>query len=89
MVQGQETRRLQGVVPMGVNRIAKYVLCPFYHKEDNTKICCEGTDNDNVIHLTFVSWKKRMDYETKNCCKDYKSCKIAQMLYKKYEENKI
>ena len=69
---------------MGANHIAKHVLCPFYKKEDLTKIYCEGTDDTNTIQLAFITKEKRRDYEIRVCCKNFEDCLIASMLYEKY-----
>lgn len=66
--------------------IAKYVLCPYYRKEDGVKICCEGIDDDGTIHVVFASLQKRKDYQTEKCCKNFSRCIVAAMLDRKWEE---
>ena len=70
---------------MGASHMAKHVLCPFYRKEDYVRIYCEGVDESNSIHLEFASKEHRRNYELKSCCKDYEKCRIAKMLYEKWE----
>ena len=65
--------------------MSKDVLCPYYHKEIQNKICCEGIDDDSSIHLNFVSGKRRIEYEKAMCCRGYDMCLIAQALNKKWD----
>lgn len=67
--------------------LSKDVLCPYYHKDVQNKICCEGID-DGTIHLNFTSAQKRIAYERARCCTDYKLCPIAQLLDRKWGEGK-
>ena len=71
---------------MGKRYISKEALCPFYHSEDAQKIYCEGVVRQSSIHLAFVSATAMKEYMKENCCDRYMDCYIAQMLYRKYEE---
>lgn len=62
------------------------ILCPFYHDDDAQKIKCEGVVDGNTIHVTFGSSTKARQYKRDYCCKEYKECRIAKMLYAKYAE---
>lgn len=68
---------------------SKYVVCPFYIRSDQNKICCEGVDDNNTLNLIYMDAKKRREYSDKYCRDEvnYKSCQICQMLYRKYGEN--
>lgn len=68
------------------NYIAKDVRCPYYIKEDGSKIHCEGYEEGTYIHLVFPSPSSRRDYQIDVCCYDYNECPIADMLNKKWEE---
>ena len=67
---------------------SKYVVCPFYHRNDTNRICCEGVEDNNTINLVFASNREMVEYE-KCFCDDmdfHKECLLYQMLIKKYEE---
>ena len=68
--------------------VSANVLCPFYKDAPISKqtIVCEGVEPDSSVRLTFGSKVHCSLYMDKFCCKDYKACRVAQMLYKKYEE---
>ena len=66
--------------------IAKYVLCPYYHKEEGVKICCEGVEDGTSIHVVFSSSRQRKDYQFEKCCKNYSQCRVAAMLDQKWED---
>ena len=70
--------------------ISKRVLCPFYKDcpQGKQKVICEGVENNTSIHLAFGQKKKQYEYLEEYCCDDYRSCRIAQMLYKKYDDGK-
>jgi hypothetical protein len=66
--------------------ISKYVVCPFYRRHDNNRICCEGTSRDNTINLVFSDQKKLKQYTVAKCesMSGCKSCRIYEMLDRKY-----
>ena len=64
--------------------IAADVVCPFYRRDQDNYITCEGTDESNRINLVCANKKMRYAYQHKYCCKDYKKCLIASMLIDKY-----
>lgn len=66
--------------------VSKSVLCPFYHWEDRRWVCCEGVTEGTWIRLTFSTERAFTAHKERNCCGDYESCLVAQMLMKKYEE---
>lgn len=72
-------------MPMGKRYVSKEVECPFYHSEDFCKIYCEGVNEMSSIHLAFGSVTALKEYKQRYCKKDYKRCRLAEMLYKKYE----
>lgn len=75
-----------------MNFAAKYVQCPFFVDTRGEEIICEGLKDDMRTHHTFVHHnenerrKMRNDYVEEFCCKRYKDCRLAKMLYQKYEE---
>lgn len=68
--------------------ISKRVLCPFYKDAPQGKqtIMCEGLEKNTSIHLAFGNKKRQFEYMEEHCCKEFDSCRIADMLYKKYDE---
>lgn len=64
----------------------KFIKCPFYRSQEKYKVHCEGVDEHSSIHLVFGDPKMKTEYQRDNCSRNYKECRIAQMLYKKYEE---
>lgn len=70
--------------------VSKYAVCPFYHRHDDNRICCEGTDDSNTINLVFGGKGELKDYCIRYCndMKMHKCCKIYQMLEQKYSEQK-
>lgn len=73
-------------MPMGKRYVSKEAVCPFYHSEDEQKIYCEGVSDKSSIHLAFNSKIERKEYRKAKCSREYKKCRIAKMLYGKYEE---
>lgn len=67
--------------------VSKYAVCPYYHRHNDNRICCEGTDTTNTINLVFES-----SVEQKRYCADFcytmccKGCLVFQMLERKYDD---
>ena len=68
---------------------AKFVKCPYYHRHDSNKICCEGLSNGNTINLVYEDSKERKRYMTEYCesIKWCRLCPIHRLLDDKYEED--
>ena len=68
--------------------VSKYVACPYYHRHDDNRICCEGTDskNTNTINLVFGDNKELKKYNIKYCndVDGYKKCLVCKALNLKY-----
>lgn len=70
--------------------VSKSVICPFYTEEDRQTIFCEGLEPGTSVHLAFSTPPLLKTYKKRFCeCTRYKKCLIAQMLFKKYEEDSI
>ena len=65
--------------------ISNEVVCPFYRSEDGQRVCCEGVEDNSSIHVVFGTPQNKQRYSLKYCCNRYDDCKVAQMLYDKYE----
>ena len=66
--------------------ISKYAVCPYYHRHDDNRICCEGTDSKNTINLVFGDAKKLKEYGVRHCnsIEGCKKCLIHGALNTKY-----
>ena len=66
--------------------VSKYVVCPFYRRHDNNRICCEGTTDDNTINVVFGDSKKLKEHTVTYCedISNYKRCQVCKMLSEKY-----
>ncbi len=66
--------------------ISKYAVCPFYHRHEPNRICCEGVSDENTLNLVFTDTKKLKAYTTVFCndMRGYKNCAVRKMLMNKY-----
>lgn len=65
----------------------KYTVCPFYIRQKECQIHCEGASTANVIHLIFGS-KKSLDAHKERFCKNlscYPECPIYNAINTKYK----
>ncbi len=65
---------------------SKYAKCPFYHYEQQGKICCEGVNDQSSLHLAFGDAKDKKCYQKTFCFTGYQKCRLYHMLLAKYEE---
>ena len=66
--------------------VSRNVLCPYYRREQSCKLHCEGVKQDTALEVSFSTQKSYKDYRLQFCCKAWESCRVAQMLNQKYEE---
>lgn len=66
--------------------ISKYVVCPYYHRHDDNRICCEGTDAENTINVVFGDKYRLKEYNKEYCnnVDKYHKCLICKALDQKY-----
>lgn len=66
--------------------VSKYAVCPYYHRHDGNRICCEGTDSKNTINIVFGDPKRLKDFCKKHCddVQGCKRCIVHQALNIKY-----
>lgn len=66
--------------------ISKYAKCPYYHRNDDNRICCEGINKSSTINVVFGNPKKLKEYGFTYCndMDNYKNCLICQALNTKY-----
>lgn len=68
--------------------VSKYVVCPFYRRNDTNRICCEGVDKTNTINIVFECKEKALEYQ-RHFCNDivnHRKCWLCRMLNAKWEE---
>ena len=67
--------------------ISKYAACPFYRRNDDNRICCEGTSSANTINIVFGDQHKLKEYGVRYCndINNYRNCLICKALNSKYE----
>ena len=65
---------------------AKLVKCPFYKRNDNNKVMCEGLSNKNLIHLVFSDPANKRNYMQEHCysVQACQSCLIHKALCEKW-----
>lgn len=63
-------------------------ICPFYERESDKSITCEGFVCDNCLtQIRFMSDRDKLKFQSKYCRRDnWASCPLAIQLAKKYEE---
>ena len=66
---------------------AKLVKCPFYKRNENNRVVCEGLGDDNKLHLVFSNPTAKSKYMQEHCyslrtCQD---CLIHKAMYAKWE----
>lgn len=61
--------------------------CPFYRKDDQNRVFCEGVIGSSGVSLHFANRQMMMDYAQRFCaCNDYVACLIFRAANEKYEE---
>ena len=65
--------------------VRREVLCPFYHREEQRWLFCEGPEEGVDLRLSF-SGKTAFDrYLHCYCLRDWDRCRVAEMLERKYD----
>ncbi len=65
--------------------MCEYVQCPYFRREEKTRISCEGITDNNIINLMWPTKAEKMKYLKSVCCQDYTACKIYKLLEEKYD----
>lgn len=64
----------------------KLVECPFYRKNVEKGVRCEGLKGSSSLQVNFISRKQRQEFMDKCCCSmDWEKCPLAKILYAKYD----
>ena len=68
---------------------SKYVKCPYYHRCDDNRICCEGVEAGTTVNIVFESPKKLKEYKQNFCFDLYgcHACLVCRMHDEKWEEH--
>ena len=61
------------------------VLCPFYVREADKSISCEGFYDNNTLMTKFPSKDSKREFMARKCENAYQSCMLARALIRKYE----
>lgn len=62
------------------------VKCPFFKRQTNVGISCEGLTDEMFIRLCFQTAKAKDTQMEVFCDNHYRKCEIYEILEKKYEE---
>ena len=76
-------------LPIMAKREDKNVECPYYRKDDGTRLICEGITADmETINLVFPNRKALLTYRKTKCIRCWKECPIKKLNDQKwnYEE---
>ena len=65
--------------------VAKSALCPFYKREDQQMIVCDGVEPNSTTHLAFSNASECRAYKQKHCRNEYTECEVYRMLEVVYE----
>jgi nitrate reductase assembly molybdenum cofactor insertion protein NarJ len=67
---------------------SKEVVCPFYHKEEATKILCEGFCKSCSLQTSFAKNEQLLAHKARYCntFKGYPQCPLYPVINKQYEE---
>ena len=67
--------------------VSKEVVCPFYHKEVDNRIFCEGFCNTCSMQITFNRRDQLITHKDTHCnsFKGYKRCPLFPVINKQYE----
>lgn len=57
-------------------------VCPFYIREGEKRIVCEGIEPDTEICRHFVTTLQKESFQEENCCKE--GCCLTKMIEAKY-----
>lgn len=55
------------------------VRCPFYRKETDTKISCDGVQEEHILHSVFQRKADQREYKATFCRGDWEDCPLSRM----------
>ena len=61
------------------------VICPYYRREGNLYVTCEGFSPGAQNQMGFPSAWRRQRWQEVYCMRQYRLCPLAYLLEKKYE----
>lgn len=59
--------------------------CPYYIRESEKMITCEGVEDGTLIGTRFDSEPQKIEYQRRHCFEKCERCKHAENLDKKYD----
>lgn len=60
--------------------------CPFYIRESELQICCEGEEENHFCKKEFKTKEERENYQKHHCFLGCARCSHAERLFKKIEK---
>ena len=70
---------------MASRKVAVYVKCPYYRKEDGVKLCCEGIVEGTHINQIFPTKQARANFERRHCKSAWEKCPVAMLVSQRLE----
>lgn len=64
------------------------VICPFYIRERENTIVCEGEREGMEISLKFVNELQKLEHQEEHCNKIVQNCPYEKLARDKYKENR-
>lgn len=63
------------------------IICPYFQRESEQKIACEGVVEDSTTLLKFCSEEEKRRHRRMYCQSyGYEKCPLAKILRRKYEQ---
>lgn len=63
------------------------IICPYFQRESEQKISCEGVVKDSTTLLKFCSEEEKRRHRRMYCQSyEYEKCPLAKILHRKYEQ---
>lgn len=69
--------------------VSKEVVCPFYHKEEATRILCEGFCKSTTLQVSFNRREQLGLHKERHCnsFKGFPQCPLYSVINKQYEDD--
>lgn len=64
------------------------VKCPFYIRERENTIVCEGEREGMEISIKFINELRKLEYQEEHCNKNVTGCPYERLARDKYKEDR-
>ncbi len=61
--------------------------CPFYIRESELQICCEGEEKNHVCKKEFATKEEKLDYQKHHCFLGCPRCSHAEYMLNLFVKN--